>query len=362
MSDLQQRATTGEEVRVDYTAIEKTLADLWRVEKQDDEQAVTRAALWNVVAHTSTSEHHAHASETLSRAAAAVPQRTIVVRANPAAEPEMTSWLSANCHILGGGKQVCSEEIAIVAGGSLVERVPPLVNALLIPDMPVAVWWVGDLPNEQVDYVDALLDPADRLIVDSVHFDRPDDLVLVQRIAQKTTTAPADLNWVRLEEWRTATATVFDPPDMRQRIGRIRQVRVVNRVRDAAYFGESVDSILYTAWIGAQLGHHVDESGKVEGAIGTIDYRFDHASESGTGLMRVDFTFDDGSSATILREEERGVLATSVEGDIQLSESVTRTVARRADDLIVRQLKQSEGDRLLLKVLPHAISLAKRMV
>src|SRR5438876_3190702 len=128
------------DIRVDVTAIEKSLSELWRSEKKEGDYAVTRAALWNVVAHTSSSEHHAQASETLCRASAAVPQRTIVVRANPAADADLASWISANCHRIGGGQQVCSEEICIVAGGEYIHRVPPVVNALLIPDMPVAVW------------------------------------------------------------------------------------------------------------------------------------------------------------------------------------------------------------------------------
>src|SRR5258706_15004193 len=131
------------DIRVDVTAIEKSLSDLWRGEKKEGDHAVTRAALWNVVAHTSNGEHHAVASETLCRASAAVPQRTIVERANPAADADLASWNSANCHRIGGGQQVCSEEIAIVAGGEYIRRVPPVVNALLIPDMPVAVWWIG---------------------------------------------------------------------------------------------------------------------------------------------------------------------------------------------------------------------------
>src|SRR5947207_2252619 len=189
------------DIRVDVTAIEKSLSDLWRGEKKEGDHAVTRAALWNVVAHTSSSDHHATASETLCVAAATVPQRTIVVRANPNAEPDLASWISANCHRIGGGQQVCSEEIAIVAGGEYIHRVPPVVNALLIPDMPVAVWWIGDLPNEHEEYVESLLDPADRLIFDSVHFDSPADLALVTRFAENTPTMPADLTWVGLEEW-----------------------------------------------------------------------------------------------------------------------------------------------------------------
>ena len=153
------------DVRVDPTAIEKSLAQWWRANKDDGEHAVTRAALWNVVAHTSSSEHQAHASETLAKVSAAVPQRTIIIRSDPAAQPEIASWIGANCHLVGGGKQVCSEEISIIAGGDRIHRLPPLVNALLIPDMPVAFWWLGDLPNEHEGYVETILEAADRLIV-----------------------------------------------------------------------------------------------------------------------------------------------------------------------------------------------------
>lgn len=351
------------DVRVDPTAIEKSLAELWRHNKETGDEALTRAALWNVVAHTSTTDLHTQASEILGRASAAVPQRTIIVRANPEAEPEITAWISANCHLVGGGKQVCSEEIAIVAGGDRIQRVPPLVNALLIPDMPVAVWWLGDLPNEHEDYVLSLLDPADRLIVDSVFFDSPADLLLVNRVAEKTTTTPADLNWARLEEWRTATASIFDPPHMRARLDRIRRVRVVAVTSTSDFFGETVEALLYAAWISAQVGHDVDAQGKVQGAGGSIDYSIERKRQDrGTGgILEVDIEFGDGCSASIARDPSRGILVTSLGGEVAIPEAVTRTASQRAEELIVRQLKQAKGDRILLKVLPIASRLARRV-
>lgn len=358
---------TGEglnsDTRVDVTAIERSLADLWRTNKEGGDEAVTRAALWNVVAHTSTSDLHAQASETLSEASAAVPQRTIVIRANAAAEPEMSSWISANCHLVGGGKQVCSEEIAIVAGGDRIHRVPPLVNALLLPDMPVAVWWLGDLPNEHEEYVESLLEPADRLIVDSVHFDTPADLALVSRVAERTTTAPADLNWVRLEEWRTATASVFDPPHMRSRLAAVARVRVVAASGEDDYFGHSIESLLYASWLSAQLGHHVDREGGVEGAAGSIEYRFERRRQTNDigGITFVEMVFEDGSAATISRENDRDVLTVNVDGAISVPESVTRALEQKTAQLIVRQLKRPESDRMLVKALPVAVKLAKRL-
>ncbi len=77
------QAVDGADVRVDVTTIEHQLAELWRAEKGDKNGAVTRAALWNVVAHTWNSEQKAHATETLALASAAVPQRTIVIQADP---------------------------------------------------------------------------------------------------------------------------------------------------------------------------------------------------------------------------------------------------------------------------------------
>src|SRR5262249_31102157 len=162
----------------------------------------------------------------------------------------------------------------------------PVVNALLIPDMPVAVWWLGDLPNEHEAYVESLLEPADRLIIDSVYFDSPADLALVSRVAAQTTTEPADLNWVRLEEWRTATASVFDPPAMRERLRTMKRVKVTASAK-SDFFGQSVGSVLFAAWLTAQGGRGDDAE--------SIDFRFERREESETGAVAaVEIGFEDG--------------------------------------------------------------------
>lgn len=356
-------ADAAEEVRVDSASIEKSLAGLWRRENGPDDQAVMRAALWNVVAHTWNAAQHSEASQILAKASQSIPQRTIVIRAEPGAKSEMSSWISANCHLVSGQKQVCSEEVAIVAGGDHVERIPPLVNALLIPDMPVAVWWVGDLPNENHAYVESLLDPADRLIVDSSSFDSAPDLALVHRIGAKTTTAPADLNWVRLEEWRVATAGIFDPPSMRPRLRDIRNVRVV-ACSSGNKFGDSVESLLYAAWLSSQAGHHVSEDGRVESGAGNVAYELQtegRAADTGS-LTRVEIEFSDRSVATIVSDDERRVLVATVDGNIMTFDCVTRVLGRGVDDLIVRQLKRPEADRVFMRVIPVALRLAPRIL
>lgn len=339
------KAVDGDDVRVNLKTIEMRLADIWREEQEDEEQAVTRAALWNVVAHTWTSDDHARATETLTRASARVPQRTIVIRADPEGKSDISSWISANCHIVGGGRQVCSEEVNIVASGDRVQHVPPLVHALLLPDMPVAVWWLGDLPSDHHAYADTLLGPADRLIVDSSHFNSVADLELVCRIAEETVTAPADLNWARLEEWRAATAAVFDPPSMRDRLRSIRSIDLRGGRGDT--LGEMAEPLLYVSWIAAQTAG---------------DVAFDLAEDrGGPGIRSAEIHFADGSSALIRRDPERGVVVATWGGSEIAVDCITRSLAHETDELIVRLLHWPEADRVYLKTLRTARALAMRM-
>lgn len=337
------KAIDGADVQVNALTIEKRLADIWRGEGEGDAEAVTRAALWNVVAHTWNAEQHAFATGILGRASASVPQRTIVIRADPHAADELSSWISANCHMMGGGRQVCSEEVSIVAAGDRVQHVPPLVSALLLPDMPVAVWWVGDLPGERHAYVETLLDPADRLIVDSSHFNSADDFALVSRIAERTTTAPADLNWARLDEWRAATAALFDPPRMRERLRAIAHVRVVSG--GGTLLGDRSEGVLYVSWLRVQSGH---------------DVRFELVSEgTEAGIGLVEIHFEDRSIATIRVDRERGVVIAASDVTETALDCVARSRGRELEDLIVRLLKNPDADRVYVKALRVASSLSR---
>lgn len=340
------KALNGEDVRVNAHTIELRLADIWRQEQESEEKAVTRAALWNVVAHTWNGEQHAHASQILSRASASVPQRTIVIRAEPRGGDDMQSWISANCHLIGGGdQQVCSEEVSIMAAGERVKHVPPLVASLLLPDMPVAVWWLGDLPHEHEEYVETLLDPADRLIVDSAQFGHAADFDLLCRIAEETITAPADLNWARLDEWRAATAMLFDPPEMRPRLRRIAKVRVTSG--GGRTLGELSEAVLYVSWLQAQLN---------------VSLPFELVQDGeAAGIGAVELHFDDGRVALIRGDRDRGVVVANIDGTERTLDCVTRTLGRGEEELIVRLLKRPEADRVYLKALREARRLAAQV-
>ena len=57
-SDIEAGAGRAVQALVeDVAASAQRLADLWREEQEEEERAVTKAALWNVIAHTWTGEH-----------------------------------------------------------------------------------------------------------------------------------------------------------------------------------------------------------------------------------------------------------------------------------------------------------------
>lgn len=357
MTDLD-RVRKGEDLPVDFSAIEKNLSDLWRNENDDSEEGVTKAALWNVVAHTDNDTDRNTATLTLGQASASVPQRTIVIRSAINGPSELTSWISANCHMIAGSRQVCSEEISILAGGARIHGVPSLVNGLLIPDMPVATWWLGDLPDGQDEYVQALLAPADRFVVDSVHFNAVQDLRLVSSVADGTQTIPADLNWIRLEEWRLATASVFDHPVMRQLLSRIRRVRIVYGSTSGALFGEQIEAFYYATWLSRQSRHEISLR-DVSSSASAVQYQFDgvNASPAG-GLLRVEIDLQGGGGVAITRNDENSAIIAQPSG-VELSQpTVTRNQQRDGADLIVRQLSARQQDPIFPPVLSAAASLA----
>lgn len=348
------RALAGDEFAVDVDAIERSLADLWKAEGEASEAAVTRAALWNVIAHAESDSHRMLAASTLSEVAGAIPQRAIIVHADPRAEAAMSAWISANCTVAGQGRQVCSEEITIVASGERRAHVPSLVRALLIPELPVAAWWIGDLPSGRDEYILDFLDVADRLLIDSHDFDTIDDLKLVEQISRSSATAPADLTWARMQDLFTATASIFDPAENRKLLEEIRSITMT--VRDDGTFGSRVESLYYAGWLAAQLGWRVDGSAVVRPSGAEVNFQVEKSSTAGGDRTLVKIRLECGNG--VIAEIDRAPGGESVTGVIRNEEALppvlTRSFDRGAPHLLSRLLSHTYDDRVYGRVLPVA--------
>jgi hypothetical protein len=123
------------------------------------------------------------------------------------------------------------------------------------------------------------------------------------------------------------------------------------------------ESILFAAWLSAQVGHTVTADGRVQSASGPIEYALTtEARQRDFGsLCHVEIEFADGKTATIDRDDDRHVLVAALDGKEHTLDCVTRMRSQDVQNLIVRQLKRPEADRVFLRTIAIAAKLAKRL-
>jgi glucose-6-phosphate dehydrogenase assembly protein OpcA len=208
----------GGPLAVDVKSLGKELRRLWETTAEatpGGAAVLTRACTRNLVALASDAAEAARASELIAAVADRHPTRAFVVRANagPGADPEaLTAYLEARCLLRGGGRHVCCEQITLDVGENARRRAAGTIVPLLVPDLPVFVWVMGDVDWDD-ELLVRLLDVADRLVVDSR---RAKDVgALVRDLAARRGTgrwSPGDFEWSRLAPWREAAAAQFDEP------------------------------------------------------------------------------------------------------------------------------------------------------
>jgi glucose-6-phosphate dehydrogenase assembly protein OpcA len=239
--------TSGKDIGVDVSSIERELGSLWRqASGASAELAVTRACSWNLLVHVSDQVDIEIVRALIDKVVAAVPSRAIVlVPSAVAGGKEIEAFVSANCQIApGGGKLLCSEEITIqsYAGGD--KHVPALVRALLVPDLPTALFWAGIPPKDprQIAYFPSV----DRLVFDSSRGDSNADFTAFATLPRDKVLV--DIAWLRTGFLRSMLASLFDPPTGAEPLGR------VGRLRITATPSGLTGARLYAGWLATRLG------------------------------------------------------------------------------------------------------------
>ena len=122
----------------------------------------------------------------------APPSRTIILQTDGSKETRLRAWISAQCEFLGSSDHSGSEQVMLEASGDGVRQLPGTVIPLLIPEVPVVLWWPGDgLFNHPV--FPALMDASDQLVVDSGSF--ADSLTILSRLHALATEDDRGRQW-----------------------------------------------------------------------------------------------------------------------------------------------------------------------
>jgi len=259
---------------IDSSKLEKELARMWSEMSEPDgggqSAGVVRACVLNLIVYAATQEERADVDDLLEAVVERHPCRAIVLVADrESQEARLEAYVSTRCKLSApGAKQICGEQITIEAGGPLVDTASTAVTPLLIPDVPVFLWW-KDIPDYEDKLFDRLADVSDRVIIDSAAFDRPHkDFLRLAEILKLGRLRLSDINWGRLTSWRSLVAGFWDVADYRTSLERIEKVRIEYDPPDIAHEEIAPKALLALGWIASCLGWQADGEGSTADAGG----------------------------------------------------------------------------------------------
>ncbi|HEU4596688.1 MAG TPA: glucose-6-phosphate dehydrogenase assembly protein OpcA [Pyrinomonadaceae bacterium] len=262
---------------VDAAKLERELASMWAESSSATEEGgaaagVTRACVLNLVVYTEGAEEREEVDALLDSVTERHPCRALVLIADRAAEESrLEAFISTRCQMSkGGGKQICGEQVTIEAAGEVVSSAATAVAPLLVPDVPVFLWW-KDIPHYEDKLFNRLAELSDRVVIDSASFDNPHfDVSRLARILEERRGSLnlSDLNWGRLTSWRSLVASFWDVADYRDALSKIESVRIEYDPPDRAPGEIAPKALLAVGWLASCLGWEVEGSEPVKAAEG----------------------------------------------------------------------------------------------
>lgn len=250
---------------VNVRLVERDLHTLWeemaKTNQAEGHQAIMRVCVLNLMVVTPGEDTAGEVSQIMAHVTTQHPSRIFVILPKyGASEPDLSAWVTALCHLSAGGhKQVCCEQIMIAAGESALYRIPSLVRPLLVPDLPVVLWW-RDVPNFDSRLFAELVQASDRVILDSARFQDPEEgLATLATLInhERQWTAFSDLSWSRLTPWRLSVAGLLDVPDWRAHLSRLTRVEIDFAGASGSHRPISSEALLIVSWLASRLQWHV---------------------------------------------------------------------------------------------------------
>jgi glucose-6-phosphate dehydrogenase assembly protein OpcA len=215
------------------------------------------------VVYAEGAEGRAEVDDLLSEVVERHPCRAIVLAAERGGdESRLGAFVSTRCQLSSrGSKRVCGEQITIEAAGASVDTASSAVAPLLVPDVPVFLWW-KDIPHYEDKLFTRLAGMADRVVIDSASFDRPhEDLRRLAGLLEGGRLRLSDLNWGRLTSWRALVAGFWDVADYRESLARVEKVVIEYDPPDRSHTQLAPKALLALGWMASCLGWEVSGEG-----------------------------------------------------------------------------------------------------
>jgi glucose-6-phosphate dehydrogenase assembly protein OpcA len=360
-------------------AIERELVRLRRAavaHARERGQTLARASVLNLVVYSEREAHARRAARTVAGLALRHPSRAIVLLGDRDRDGVVAS-VQLHCHVpqSDGAQPVLYEQILARVRGDFDERVASVVIPLLVPDLPVFLWWTGTPPSD-ARHLDDLVTLADRFIIDSADFARADrTLPEVARLARRRV-AITDLNWARLTHWRELIAQFFDVPAWRPFLDGITGIRAGFAVDMDGRDIHPSQALLLLGWLASRLGWRPVESlapseaggllfrmGRADGATVMVRLRprFERGLDAGdVSGIRIQATHEGDAAEFVIKRapDERHATATAIIGGVVRSERVVPLPALGIRELLGEELSIARNDHVYEVALAALMALA----
>ena len=355
-------ADEGIDIQAIESALNRLREEAGTVSSSGEQYFATRTSVLNLVAYAQDKEAVQRASEVIASLSEEHPSRSIILATADAAGSGIEAHLSAHCHRAAPQQQVCCEEIALTVRGTAAGHLHSIVIPLLVTDLPVVFWWMGDWPAD-AHIVDDLVQITDRLLVDSAAFTAAEALPQLAHLCHRHESCGiGDFNWTRINPWRELVAQLFDAPALAAYLPAIAEVEVEYATDKA----NPTQAILLTAWLAERLGWKKavkldDGHWRLRTPHGVVTVQLHSRPapqvQEGTllslGLKTKDATFD------IRRSDDPQLITIAVNSPGAKLERTLRIKAWSEAEMLSAQLNVVGHDRIFEETLALAVSLTE---
>ncbi len=338
--------------------------------------ALARASVLNLVVYAEREAHARRAATTVAELALRHPSRAIVVLGDRGRQGVAAS-VELHCHVPQGDAtaQVCYEQVLARVRGDFDERVASVVIPLLVPDLPVFLWWTGTPPRDAL-HLDDLVRVADRLIVDSADFARADQTLPQVAQLRRLHVGITDLNWARLTPWRELIAQFFDVPGWRPFLDGITGIRAGFAVDMDGRDIHPSQALLLLGWLASRLDWRPAERlapaeaggllfriARADGApvMVRLRPRFERGLDAGdVSGVRIQAALGEETAEFVIKRapDERHATATAIVGGAVRAERIVPLPALGIRELLGEELAIAGNDRVYEAALAMLMALA----
>ena len=335
-------ALLGQEVPLGR--VDRELKKLW-----DADDAKTRASLMNFAIYSENPDDLQKNNQLLEQIISQNACRALLILCLPSSgEPRARAWINALGRPYQGKRVVCSEQLSFVLEGGNAAQVQNIVFAHLDSDLPLAVWWQGDLTS---NFEERFYSEINRLFIDSSVWADPASAFAKLETAYGAPTSDFevhDLSWTRSHYMRSALAGCFQSTLALARLPHVKGIEITHAP------GQRTAALLVTAWIAERLSYTLDDAAEqiqFTKAAGDIVSLTLTEGTAGCCLQRLALV-GPGMKAEVKRDPACAFVRVCAHCGEHTASELLPADADTEADLISGQLSRAHGTSLYIEMVP----------